>query len=68
MNESMMAILNFGFQILNLEKVEAFTQKQNRNSISLLIKNNFLLNEKRNDQNNIDNIIFELNRPVANNC
>jgi len=67
MNESMIAILKFGFQILNLEKIEAFTQKQNKNSISLLIKNSFRLNEKRNDQENIDNIIFELNRPAANN-
>lgn len=65
MDESMKEVLNFGFQILNLEKIEAFTHKKNESSISLLIKNNFILNENKIDQNNLENIIFEINRPVA---
>ena len=45
MTESINAVLNFGFRKLSLEKIEAFTQKQNKNSISLLINNQFQLNK-----------------------
>ena len=67
MNESMIAVLNFGFRKLNLEKIEAFTQNQNKSSISLLINNQFQLNKERFDKDNEDNRIFELYRPAANN-
>ncbi|WP_405199093.1 GNAT family N-acetyltransferase [Christiangramia sp. LLG6405-1] len=67
MNESMIPVLNFGFGKLNLDKIEAFTQKQNKNSISLLINNQFHLNKERFDKDNEDNRIFELYRPAANN-
>jgi len=66
MTESMIAVLNFGFQQLNVKKIEAFTQKQNENSISLLINNQFQLKKGRFDKNNEDNRIFELYRPAAN--
>jgi len=67
MTESMIAVLNFGFQQLNVKKIEAFTQQQNENSISLLINNQFQLKKGRFDKNNEDNRIFELYRPAANN-
>lgn len=67
MNESMKEVLNFGFQTLNLEKIEAFTHKKNESSKGLLINNNFCLNDDRIDKNNLDNIIFEINRPAAKN-
>jgi len=66
MNEAMIKVLDFGFQILSLDKIEAFTHKKNENSKSLLIKNNFRLNQKRLDQDNLENMIFEINRPAAN--
>jgi ribosomal-protein-alanine N-acetyltransferase len=65
MNESMHKVLDFGFQQLNLEKIEAFTHKRNKNSIRLLIKNNFQLNKTRLDKNNLKNLIFEIIRPVV---
>lgn len=65
MNESMLKVLDYGFHQLTLKKIEAFTHKQNKNSISLLIKNNFELNKTRSDKNNLENIIFEIIPPAA---
>lgn len=62
MNEAMEAIINYGFETLSLEKIEAYTSKQNEPSKSLLIKNGFQLNNDKVDPDNSSNIIFELRR------
>lgn len=62
MSEAVAFILKFGFQQLNLNKIEAFTNKNNVNSISLLGKFNFILNESRKDRNYPENSIFELHK------
>lgn len=59
MNESMMAIIDFGFTELKLSKIEAFTHRENENSKKLLEKNGFDLQEHRKDENNPLNIIYE---------
>ena len=60
MNESMKMIIDFGFQKLKLDKIEAFTHSENVSSKKLLVNNGFLFIENRKDPNNESNIIFEL--------
>ena len=61
MSEAVQFILNYGFKNLNLKKIDAFTNKNNLNSIKLLEKSKFILNENRNDEKFPENLIFELN-------
>jgi len=67
MNEALKSVINFGFNKLNLYKVEAFTHKENKSSIRLLKKNRFQFIENRKDEDNTNNIIFEIEKPAANN-
>ncbi|KIA89074.1 GNAT family N-acetyltransferase [Kaistella jeonii] len=60
MSEAVNFILNYGFNDLNLNKIEAFTNKNNLNSIKLLQKSKFVLNENRRDKKFPENLIFEL--------
>ena len=60
MSEALRAIIDFGFNELNLQKMEAFTHDENENSIKMLVKNGFSLNENRKDQTNESNSIFEI--------
>ena len=62
MSEAVTFILNFGFEDLNVSKIEAFTNKNNLNSIQLLQKFNFTLNVNRKDEKYPENLIFELAR------
>ncbi len=58
MNEALRCILNYGFETLNLDRIEAYTHRENESSKKLLIKNNFVLILNRKDNENEDNIIF----------
>ena len=60
MNEALNSIIDFGFNTLKLDTIEAFTHKENENSKKLLEKNEFVLSENRKDLENDYNIIFEL--------
>ena len=60
MSEAINSIIDFGFNNLKLDKIEAFTHKKNENSKKLLKKNEFVFNENRKDLENNYNIIFEL--------
>ena len=66
MSEAVNCILNYGFENLNLKMIVAFTNKNNSNSIKLLQKSNFILNENRRDEKYPENLIFELNNPQIN--
>ncbi len=59
MNESLKAVMGFGFNNLGLDVIEAFTHKNNLSSIKLLERNGFRLVEGKMDADNPDNIIFE---------
>lgn len=60
MNEALNSIIDFGFNKLKLDTIEAFTHKENENSKKLLEKNEFVFIETRTDLENDSNIIFEL--------
>lgn len=61
-DESVKRILEFGFEVLQLQKIEAFTHQSNESSKNLLAKNNFVLQPKRVDEGNKDNRIYILER------
>ena len=60
MNEATMKVLDFGFNKLHLDKIEAFTNKQNERSKKLLFRNNFKWNTSRIDPDDLDNLIYEI--------
>lgn len=60
MSEALNSIIDFGFNNLKLDTIEAFTHKQNENSKKLLEKKEFIFIEYRKDLENASNIIFEL--------
>ena len=62
MSEALKSVLSYGFKNLELSMVEAFTQKENESSKSLLVKNKFKLHPTRVDEGFPKNIIFELFR------
>ncbi len=65
-----LVVLNFGFDILHLEKIEAFTHRENESSRKLLGRNNFILIEGRMDEDNKNNVVYEIQkgRTAVNNC
>ena len=64
MSEALVHILDYGFRIMKLEKIEAFTHKSNLKSTALLLKNNFKRDVGRKDEGNKNNIIFTITKPV----
>ncbi len=62
MTEALQSVLNFGFQHLHLHSIEAFTHHQNENSKKLLKINGFQLIKGKKDEDNLDNIIYEIKR------
>ena len=60
MQEALKTVVNYGFGQFSLNQIEAFTSRQNQKSINLLKRNNFQFNESRTDEENPDNLIFEL--------
>ena len=62
MNEALESVLDFGFNQLDVDRVEAYTQHQNTPSRKLLERNGFLWIENRRDEDNPDNLIYERRR------
>jgi len=62
MTEALQAVLNFGFDTLQLDTIKAFTHFANENSKNLLTKNAFTLVEGEKDAGNEDNIIFSIKK------
>ncbi|MBC9798259.1 GNAT family N-acetyltransferase [Sinomicrobium weinanense] len=60
MNEALKSILEFGFYNLNLESIEAYTHRDNESSKRLLERNGFKRITGKKDENNQDNIIYEI--------
>lgn len=62
MSESLRAVLDYGFNELNLQEIVAITNKYNENSIGLLLKHHFILEEGKEDEGFPENIIFSLKK------
>jgi ribosomal-protein-alanine N-acetyltransferase len=60
MSEALKCILSFGFDVLHLDKIVAFTQKNNEPSKRLLERNGLVLRSDRIDEGNRLNLIFEI--------
>ncbi len=60
MSEVMPVVLQYGFEKLNVQMIDAYTHHANEPSIKLLLKNHFQLNDSKRDDENVDNRIFEL--------
>lgn len=59
MTEALKCVVDFGFEQLKLEMIEAFTHVDNQASVQLLTKNGFVLNSTRFDEDNANNRVFE---------
>ncbi len=62
MSEALHSVLDFGFNRLNLDTIEAFTHVQNESSKKLLEKNGFKFIKDRKDNDNLSNVIFEIKK------
>ena len=62
MSEAFKKIIDFGFQEIELDAIEAYTHKNNNNSTKLLQKYNFKQDAERIDKENSENIIFTLTK------
>jgi ribosomal-protein-alanine N-acetyltransferase len=60
MSEALQSVLDYGFKSLELNTIEAFTHFENRNSIKLLEKNNFVIIMNKKDKDNSNNIILSV--------
>lgn len=64
MSEALNAVLNYGFNELNLQTILAFTNKFNENSKGLLVKHDFVLQEGRIDEGFPENLVFSLKKNI----
>jgi ribosomal-protein-alanine N-acetyltransferase len=62
MDEALKNILKFGFKKLNLDLIEAYTHYQNESSKNLLERNHFKLVAGKTDEDNPNNIIYEIKK------
>jgi len=62
MNEAISKVIEFGFEVLNLKTIEAFTHKENEDSKALLVKHKFALDTNRKDEGFPNNIIYTLSK------
>lgn len=60
MSEALKNVIEFGFDVLFLDKIEAYTQKNNERSIILLERNDFTLVKGKTDTDNPLNIVYEI--------
>jgi ribosomal-protein-alanine N-acetyltransferase len=65
MHDAINCVIDYGFNKLNLDKIEAFTHSKNEPSKRLLEKNGFTFIDHRMDEGNASNIIFEIEKPLA---
>ena len=62
MNEALTKVVEFGFEDLKLKSIEAFTNKENDASKTLLLRHGFSLEKNRTDEGFPNNIVFILSK------
>jgi len=62
MTEALKTVLHFGFNTLKLKTIEAFTHKENSNSIKLLKRQGLVFQENRRDPGFPHNAIFSITK------
>jgi ribosomal-protein-alanine N-acetyltransferase len=62
LQESMRAVIPYGFVNLSLNRMEAYTHKDNLRSIQLLVKNGFTQETDKLDVDHTSNIIFSIHQ------
>jgi len=62
MTNAINGILDYAFNKLNFEIIEAFTDKRNQNSRKLLKKVGFYLLENKIDDNKLNNVIYQIKK------
>jgi ribosomal-protein-alanine N-acetyltransferase len=62
MQEALQGVIKFAFSSLHLGSIDAYTHKDNINSINLLVKNNFKKDLERKDIEDCNNIIFTIDK------
>ncbi len=67
MSEAIKKVLDFGFNVLGFEHIEAYTHQKNIASIQLLKKHHFNLFLDKKDEGFPNNIIFNLDKILFNN-
>lgn len=65
MNEALQKIIDYGFAVLQLKIIEAYTQPDNERSVRLLEKNNFLRDSTNNSNNSSREIRFVLQKSAS---
>lgn len=62
MQEALTKVIEYGFQEMRLQTIEAITHRNNKASIRLLEKNHFILQERAKGSEDDQEIIFKLGR------
>ena len=60
MTNAIKEVLNFAFNEMKFETIEAFTDKENLNSRKLLEKIGFKLVKNKIDEKNLNNVIYQI--------
>ncbi len=64
MSEALNAVVKFGFNNLNLDIIDAYTNRLNTSSKQLLLKNGFVYNPTIKDEEDPGNDVFEIKNKV----
>ncbi|NQX84359.1 MAG: GNAT family N-acetyltransferase [Flavobacteriaceae bacterium] len=67
MSEALIRVVDFGFNELNLDNIEAYTDVENEKSKKLLAKNGFILVKDKSDKDKASNVVFEIKNLGAQN-
>lgn len=60
MTEAITAVLQYGFETMQLKMIDAYTDFENKASVSLLLKSGFVLNDEKRDEENERNRVYEI--------
>ncbi|MDF2881729.1 MAG: GCN5-related N-acetyltransferase [Clostridiaceae bacterium] len=58
MQESLLGVMEYGFKVMKLKKLEAYTEKDNVQSIKLLERCNFAMKKHVDEQGRFYNKVF----------